>query len=256
MYRPVRPLSLLLLLLTLPATAWAQGPAEEVAAKAQQAHDEHCADVASAGAESDAARATVEVGEVWAEVAEVYDATGATWLLYWRGLLAQCIGQEERAADALVEFIESDPTTEGLTAMANDARKRLKRLRPDYEPPKPQRLPPTPEQRRHGGQVGAGVVLGLGAAGAGVGSGLGFVQLSATHTTLTTARHSTAEVEGLLDQGDAQLAAGIGLAVGAGVAVVASIGVLARAARRPKVEVAVLAAPMDGGVALGVGGRW
>ena len=253
----MRALTLLLLpLLLLPATGWAQGAAEEVAAKAQKVHEEYCAKVAGAGAEGDAARATVEVGEVWAAVADVHEATGATWLLYWRGLLAQCIGQEERAADALVKFLESDPTSEGLAAMARDARKRLGRLRPDYVVPKLKRSPPTPEQHRRRGQIAGGVVLALGAGGAGVGSGFGFVHLSATHATLTNARHTTAEVEGLLDQGDGQIAAGIGLALGAGAAVAASIAVLARAGTRPRVEVAVLAAPIAGGVALGLGGSW
>lgn len=249
-------LLLALILAALPTAAAAQGTAEAVASRAQRAHEEHCADAAGLASESDAALALAEVSTVWAEVAQVHEASGATWLLYWRGLLAQCIGQDERAAEALVAFVESDPTAEGLAAMARDARSRLKRLRPDYAPPKPARSEPSPEDRQRTGGVAGGIILALGAAGAGVGSGAGFAQFSATRDALFASRRSGAEGEALIAQGDGQIAAGISLAGGAGVAVVASIAALAGAGRSDEPAVSVLPVPVADGVVLVAGGRW
>lgn len=152
----MRPLILLLVVVLLPATAWSGDAAEEVAARAQRAHEEHCPEVAGTGDEGDAARAIGEVSAVWVDVTEVYEETGATWLLYWRGVLAQCLGQSDRAAEALAGFLESDPTSEGLTAMMHDAHKRLRRLRPDDVPIRAPRPAPSPEERQRSGRVAAG----------------------------------------------------------------------------------------------------
>ena len=257
----MRTLLLSMTLLMLPATARAQDAAEEVAAKASKAHTEHCAQAAGTGAESDAAQAISEVGAVWAEVARVHEATGASWLLYWRGLLAQCIGQDERAAEALVDFMESEPEADGMEAMALEARKRLRRLRPDYVPPqppkapKPPRVPPTPEERQRAGRGAGGIVLALGAVGAGFGSGVGFAQLSATRTAVAASLHTRAESDALIAQGDGQMVASVGLAVGAGVAAVASIAAFANRAA-VGVEVAAMPVPLAGGLGLAVSGRW
>lgn len=243
----------MIVLVLLPTTSWAQSAAEQIAARAQRAHEQHCANVAGSDDEGAAARSISEVGAVWAEVAEVHKATGASWLLYWRGVLAQCLDQDERAADALIGFVESDPTSAGMGAMVRDAENRLSRLRPDYAPPKPAKVPPTPEQRRRTGEIGAG--LALGAAGAGAGSGVGFGQFSATRAAVNTTVLTTSEIDGLIVQGDGQIAAGIGLALGAGVAAVASIAAFARKSPRGA-EVAVVPVPMAAGAGLVVGGRW
>ena len=247
---------LLSILVALSSTAGAQSAAEEVAAKASKAHDTYCAEVAGVGDESDAALALVEVGAAWAEVAQVYEATGTEWLLYWRGVLAQCLSQDDRAAEALIAFLESDTATEGLAAMVGDARKRLKRLRPDYVPPRPAKPPSTPEDRKRAGRAASGVVLALGAAGAGVGSGVGFAQFSETRAAVTTELLVASESETLITQGNGQVVAGVGLAVGAGVAVVASIVAFAGSRRSGGAKVAIVPTTMAGGVGLVIGGRW
>jgi hypothetical protein len=116
-----------LLLFFLPALAFAQAdrPADEPAAEApdvpavddapaptaapdagllaQEAAavvDEHCSDAAVA-AGTQAARAVATVSDVLARVSEAHDATGQVWLLYWRGVLQQCIDREERAIEDL-----------------------------------------------------------------------------------------------------------------------------------------------------------
>ena len=247
-------LLLLISLVLAPAVGWAADPAEQVAARAQSAHEEYCAEVEAAKHEGDAARAIGEVSAVWADVAEVYEETGASWLLYWRGLLAQCIGQDERAAEALIGFLDSDPSASGMDAMVRDAQLRLRRLRPDYQPPRPERPPLSPAARRRNTRLGAGVGLVLGSAGAGVGSGVGFAQLSGTHDALTSSLLSTSQADGLIAQGDGQLAAGVGLALGAGVAAVASIAVFAGS--QGGAELAVAAVPLRQGLGLVFGGRW
>ena len=259
-FQPVRIILLLMVIISLaPASVGAQSAVERVAERATTAHDTYCAEVAATENAGDAAQALVEVGEAWAEVARVQEATGNEWLLYWVGVLARCLSQDDRAAEALIAFLESDTATEGLPAMEQDARKRLMRLRPDYLPPNsldPEALPTTPDQRRRSGQIAGGVVLAIGAAGAGTGSAAGFAGLAETHSTLTTATHSRAEVDGLLARGDGQAVAGIGLAAGATAAIVASIAAIADASKAPQVQVGVLAAPLASGVALTVGGRW
>ncbi len=252
---------LLLVLVLLPSAVHAKDLAEQIAAKAQKTHQENCAEAAGAGAESDAALATAEVGAVWAEVALVHEETGATWLLYWRGLLAQCIGQTERAADALTEFVQSDASVTGMDAMVRDARKRLKRLRPGGVPPKRAtpakvpRPPPSPEQRARSGRVVGGIVLAMGAVGVGVGSGVGFSEFSSTRTTLTTQVLLAADSDSLITRGDGQIAASVGLAIGAGFVAVASIAAFAGASRLSP-QVAVLAVPLPDGAGLVLGGRW
>lgn len=255
----MRGLLLSIAIVLLPATAGAQSAVERVAARASNAHDTYCAEVAGSADDADAALALVEVGAAWAEVARVQKATGREWLLYWAGVLAQCLSQDDRAAEALTEFLESDAATEGLAAMERDARRRLTRLRPDYVPPEtpdPEPLPTTPDQRRRSGQIAAGVALAVAAAGAGAGSGAGFVGLAGSHRTLTTETHSRAEVDGLLARGDGQAVAGISLAAGATAALVASIAAFAGNGGRARADVVVLAAPLADGAALMVGGRW
>ena len=248
--------SILSVLVALPSTAGAQSAAERVAARASKAHDTYCAEVAGVGDESDAALALVEVGAAWAEVAQVYEATGTEWLLYWRGVLAQCLSQDDRAAEALSAFLASDTATEGLAAMVGDARKRLRRLRPDYVPPSSAKPPPTPEDRQRAGRAAGGVVLALGAAGAGVGSGVGFAQFSGTRAAVTTELLLASESEALITQGSGQVVAGVGLAIGAGVAAVASIAAFAGSGRSGGARVVVAPTAVAGGVGLVVGGRW
>ena len=252
----MRGLLLTIILLLLPTTARAQDAAQDVAAKASQVHAQFCAAVAATSDEGTAARSIVEVGEVWAEVAEVHEATGATWLLYWRGLLAQCLNQDDRAIEALIGFVESNPEADGMGTMAKDARQRLSRLKPDYKPPQPVKPPQTPEERARSGRIGGGLVLAFSAAGAGAGSGIGFGSLAGTHSALTTAPHPTSEIEVLLDQGDGQMAAGIGLAAGATAAVIGAIATFASAGKKPRAQVGVVSVPLDRGIALAVGGRW
>lgn len=241
----------LLALLLLSTPAWAQDPAEAVAARAQAVHEAHCADVAVAD-DSGAAQAIGEVSAVWVDVADVHQETGATWLLYWRGLLAQCIGQEERAREALTEFLASDAGDEGMGAMVGDARLRLKRM----DGASPVRSASAPLSPERSGRIVAGLSFGIGAGGAAAGSAAGLVQHSTTAAQLTSNLWSTDEADTLIATGDGQLAASIGLIGGAVAATVGSVAAFVASGEDTVPPVAVIVSPRHGGAMVALGGRW
>lgn len=154
-------LVLLLLLVALPASAADRDTgAEAVAQEANRVRDELC----SAGADADttlAAKSLSEVTRVWAEVSEELDRSRKVYLLYWRGVLGQCLSQEERAIDDLRRFVQSQDGRNLWQSLVDDAKLRLQRLiatgsKDTREPPPP----PNP-----GGVVGVFLAGGAGASG-------------------------------------------------------------------------------------------
>ncbi len=113
-------------LLVVPGLAHA-GEADLVAADAWAVHQAECADVA-AGTDVEAADSMAEVTAVWQEVIATYEQTGATFLLYWRGVLGQCLSQAERAATDLSLFVALEENEETFAAQVRDARTRLRRM--------------------------------------------------------------------------------------------------------------------------------
>jgi hypothetical protein len=236
-----------LLALLFLTVAHAADPAEDVAARAQVVHEAHCADVAGAD-DAGAARAIGDVSDAWEDVARVHEETGATWLLYWRGLLAQCIGQNERATAALTQFVDSESEDPGMATMVRDARRRLTRLgqgKTGSPPASPPANAPT---------IAAGIALVLTASGTGVGGGVGLSQLSATRAGLVNGLLTTEQADTLIAQGDGQMAASIGLFAGALASGIASAAAFGSASSAP--SVGVLVAPTDHGVVAVLGGRW
>jgi hypothetical protein len=108
-------------------SAHAQDPAIEAALDADEINQEHCANLYTAQV-NQAASATVAVAEAWQNVDEVYSETGAAYLLYWRGVLAQCLGREESAATDLSEFVESQGDSTMFASLVKQAKTRLRRL--------------------------------------------------------------------------------------------------------------------------------
>lgn len=80
--------------------------ASDAAMLADEVNQEQCANLYS-GQVGRAAASTVAVGDAWGKVNTAYEQTGAPYLLYWRGALAQCLGRDEAAAADLTEFVES-----------------------------------------------------------------------------------------------------------------------------------------------------
>jgi len=100
--------------------------ASKVAIEALAVHDEHCASMA--GIRIEKADAMVAVAPVWKKVTESYQRTGASYLLYWRGMLELCLNMKGDAIDDLEAFLKEEGENPEFTGLARDARRRLRRL--------------------------------------------------------------------------------------------------------------------------------
>ena len=125
-------LAIAMLLLTPAAQA---GEADQAALLAYQAHDANCAAVAAGETSAANAEQQAVVTSAWQSVITAYDNTGQAYLLYWRGVLSQCLAQEDRAAKDLQLFIELEQFDERFAALVKDARKRLRRMRVEVREP-------------------------------------------------------------------------------------------------------------------------
>ncbi len=100
--------------------------AAEVAIEALAIHDEHCARMAGDRLEN--ADALVAVAPIWKKVTEAYQDTGASYLLYWSGVLALCLGQADNASDDLIAFLAQEGENSQFAGLLRDARRRLRLL--------------------------------------------------------------------------------------------------------------------------------
>ena len=133
--------------------------------------DAECTDVAG-GAATTSANALVVVGPVLAQVSSTYDATREPVLLYWRGALTSCIGQEDRAVEDLTAFVAAVDGQPGYEDQVRDARRRLQRLTASSARPVAARAVP-----QAGSPIGPVLLAGGGAAlGAGLGVSIGSYQ--------------------------------------------------------------------------------
>jgi MYXO-CTERM domain-containing protein len=117
----------LLLLALLPRPAHA-GPAEDAAMEAYAFQQRYCAEVAGATSTSTATQALSEVTLVLSRLSQTYDETGIPFLLFWRGVLLQCVQQDERATTDLQAFVDGPGVAEDYPSLAKDARRRLRSL--------------------------------------------------------------------------------------------------------------------------------
>ncbi len=214
------PLLLTLLLLSGPALA---GPSSDVAQKADEVQAEHCPKL-EADRISLAVQSMAAVSATWAEVDEVYQDRGTSYLLYWRGVLAQCLNQDEHARDDLRAFVAAAGDVAHLQGFVQDAERRLRRFS-------------QPTANGAASPVGTGL-LGAGlAAGAAVTTAVGIWQRSeaiVTGNEVHRAPHDQAELQLLISQGTthqntatAMWATGGALAAGSIAAFIAT-GTLAR----------------------------
>ncbi|MCP4871420.1 MAG: hypothetical protein GY898_22140 [Proteobacteria bacterium] len=141
-------------LLLLPMTASAEEPAI-AAADAYDVHQAHCASVAG-GSTQAAAESMAEVTEVWQRVITAYEASGRTYLLYWRGVLGECLGQAERAATDLRLFIDLEQFgSDDMEPLVQDARTRLRRMGVDVDRPSDDELTEARTKADAGGEFSA-----------------------------------------------------------------------------------------------------
>jgi hypothetical protein len=142
------------------------GTAAEAALLAAQTHGEHCAD--AKGDDIEVAGSSIAVvAAVWADVSRVTDASREPGLLYWRGLLAECLGRKDKAEQDLSAFVERYGDDPGWAQPVQESRRRLRRMGAlDGEPGELQ------DTARRAVGVGLGGALGAGAGVFGVLAGL------------------------------------------------------------------------------------
>jgi hypothetical protein len=140
---------------------------ETLALEAAQVQSDHCADAYREDT-TKAARSITAVGDVWARLSEQYEVSGESFLLYWRGVLAQCMDQEERGFRDLEAFVAESAESPLWAALVKDAMRRLRQLeRKTARTRLVRRSPP----RATGGPP-AGIVLGAALAAGSLATGI------------------------------------------------------------------------------------
>jgi hypothetical protein len=104
------------------------GEAEDAALATHEIRQKYCAEAATEK-NTEVAKALNEIMPVFVQVSEVYDATGEDFLLYWRGVLQECIGRADLANQDLDAFLASEQAVASFPDLASDARRRLRRMR-------------------------------------------------------------------------------------------------------------------------------
>lgn len=153
-----------------PGTAQAKKkaiPAAEAAAtRAEAALEEHCSSVESENVTA-AAESVAALGAVWTELSTAIGDSGEPYLLYWRGALAQCVGQDTRALDDLGAFLAAAEESGLWGDLVPDAEYRVDQL----DPPPPPRRAALPDELllpviAVASLGGGSLLLGLGSGGA------------------------------------------------------------------------------------------
>ncbi len=240
------------------APCLAGSSAAEVAAAAYEVRERYCAAVGADDVQA-AAESLARVSETWAQVSEALEESKKLYLLYWRGMLAQCLGQAEKAGTDLREFSVYAEGKSQYLDLLRDAKRRLALL----------------ERGRGGGATNGGAVgvpFGVGAGlagGAAVLAGLSGWQGSvmrereAEYFSGELQTGSFGAVAVAANEAETSSNVLLGSAVGLGVAGVVSIVVgAARAGRSggaaaaPGVSPVLAVTGQGDGVWLGVGGAW
>ena len=248
-------LPLLLALLLLPSTSRAErdSGAEALASRASATVDQHCSDAAQADVTL-AAESVALVSAVWAEVSKALEGTRKIYLLYWRGVLGQCLDQEAKALTDFEDFVQARGESNAWASQTADALRRIRVLRRKLgvrdAPP-----PGTPG-------FGLGAALAGGAAAAGGISGWQWSRALAVASELAAGNHVGGDVSVYEAAGEDAATASRVLAVAAvGLGAAGAVSVVLGATRRPRVSgraavVAPFVAPVRGGAVAGFGGTW
>ena len=242
--------------------AFAGDLTDEAALAAHQTREEHCSDVGTINVTKAAASVT-QVATVWQQVSEAYEAEQISYILYWRGMLAQCLGYDDKAVSDLSAFIKSDAEHTESAGMLADARRRLNFLERGRSAP-----PPPPPSAAS--VLGVGFLVGSGVLGAlSISQG---VLVLGNDDEFKAEPHDAAGRQILLDERAPLVAATNGLgaaAIGCFTASLVSFGVhlatskpklsvigsMSRQQPLPKLSIGV-GPTGDGGLAIGLGGRW
>lgn len=221
-------------------------PPDEAAVRAAAAVEGSC-DAVHTGSVVNAAEALAEVSGAWADVSRSFRQHLTPYLLYWRGVLGQCLGQEDRARADLGDFVTITRSEQGQSSLLKDAERRLAWLQARGE----QRRPGVPSAR----------VVGVALAGGGAGlAAFGGVLHGATwrEAQLTWGGAEWSSAAGIDEPAwerlQAQNRAGFGLlAAGASTAIAGTV--LALTTAQPVAQTAWLV-PTREGIVLGIAGRF
>ncbi len=212
-----------------------EATAQALAMEALNVKDEHCADVAGGQAEL-AAQSIGAVSDVWGRISAHLGKSKKVYLLYWRGVLAQCLSQEERALEDLQNFLAEREDSSLYAQQVADAKKRISQIsrRTGTRRSVSRARPPADP-----GPV-LGVLLGGGLAAGAVASGIGAAvqwQAALAHAeALYPAKLSGETLETAYAQGQALATeSGVltGVAIGCGVGSALSFALTALASSSP-----------------------
>lgn len=220
--------------------------AEEAALLASEVQEDYCSDIADIDPERQAA-AMAKAAPAYGRVAAAYRVHGKAYLLYWRGLLAQCLSKEDQAVSDYAAFVEAIRGNSAYAPQLADARRRLRQLT----------RPPQAEPAHEpvvGGLLLGGVGTGTAVAGALL-HGISYVQADFDEAARTYVGTGAEYQDGLARNrtGFALLVAG-STAAAAGFLVAAVSGGFAR--RVAPGRIGALLVPQPGGLMLSVGGQW
>lgn len=124
---PLVPVLCAVAMLCAPRFATA-GPADDAALEAAEVAGEHCANLSSRRPE-EIVRANKVVADTLEKLQGAIDASQEPTLLYWRGILVQCLDRPETAIVDYEAFIASKGGDAMYASMVREAKARLNRLK-------------------------------------------------------------------------------------------------------------------------------
>ncbi len=181
---------------------------EALALEAQQVVNEHCAEAAVGNSITKAAVAVARVSDVWARLSTQLEVSHKVYLLYWRGVLGQCLDQEERAIEDLRAFVAVRADSALWAGLVLDANSRLRRLEraqgmtaAKQQPLAPVLRPLPPPTPRSGG-IALGIGLSSAALVTGVLSGWQWQQAKTQVDEIYSEPHPQRSTTGVLSLDD------------------------------------------------------
>ncbi len=227
-----------------------------VASQAFEVVQEYCAQTSMNNVTA-AAKAVSEVTDIWDRVNLALRSTRKVYLLYWRGVLAQCLNREDAALSDLHEFMAARSDSSLFLSLVEDARRRVRRL--ERKPG----MGGTNLKRRRAGLIALGAGFSAGAVTFGVLGGWQWQQGLETQTLLTDVVHERADILSLKSQmeGHAQATTGlVSLAIGMGVASTATWIVTAVSSGSPSGRLSQIpipsVMPLEQGAVVSWGVQW
>jgi hypothetical protein len=239
-----------LLLLFVAAPAWA-GPSDDAAVLAAEVQEAHCSQIVGEDVTLEAG-ALSTVASALETVSTAYESTRKPFLLYWRGVLAQCVGYDDNARVDLLSFWNKTGDDASVAGQRDDAVRRLRRLGVGVKGSAPKPM------------AGVGVGVGL-LAGGGVVAGLAAWQKSVLEGAEASYRAGDLlrdDLQGTQTEGQQaadRTNAFTGVAIGLGVSSLVPFLIEALGSKKDPLAASVvpLALPgHDGGVVLSLAGRW